>query len=70
MKTLPLPNKFIKSLVTLPETGMGYQLVKVFLRNGKILRQHKVLNSSILILEGGEVISENEIEKIEPEGLS
>ncbi len=67
MKTVQLPNKFIKSLITFPETGMGYQLVKVFLRNGKILREHKVLNSSLLVLEAGEIISENEIEKIEPE---
>jgi len=69
MKTVQLPNKFTKSLIAFPETGMGYQLVKVFLSNGKILREHKVLNSSLLILEAGEIISESEIENIELEDI-
>ena len=34
-----------------PETGMGYQIVKVILKNGKILHQQKVLNSEFLILD-------------------
>jgi hypothetical protein len=54
-------------LTDLPETGMGYQLVKVFLKNGKVLRKHKVINSSILVLDPQEKISEKEIEKIELE---
>jgi hypothetical protein len=51
--------------VKLPETGMGYQLVKIFLSDGKILRKRKVLNSSILELEPNENIASSEIEKIE-----
>ena len=62
-----IPEKFIDQLVKLPESGMGYQLVKVFLSNGKILRKHKLLNSSILILESNEDISPLQIEKIELE---
>jgi hypothetical protein len=31
-----IPEKFVDQLVKLPESGMGYQLVKVFLSNGKI----------------------------------
>jgi hypothetical protein len=62
-----IPEKFVDQLVKLPESGMGYQLVKVFLSNGKILRKHKVLNSSILILESNEDISSSQIEKIELE---
>ena len=63
-----IPEKFVHQLVKLPESGMGYQLVKVFLSNGKILRKRKVLNSSILVLEHDENITSSEIEKIEIEG--
>jgi hypothetical protein len=60
-----IPEKFVHQLVKLPESGMGYQLVKIFLSDGKILRKRKVLNSSILILEPDENINSSEIEKIE-----
>jgi hypothetical protein len=60
-----IPEKFVHQLVKLPESGMGYQLVKVFLSDGKILRKRKVLNSSILILEPDENINSSEIEKME-----
>lgn len=62
-----IPEKFVHQLVQLPETGMGYQLVKIFLSNGKILRKRKVLNSSILMLEPSEDISTSQIDKIELE---
>jgi hypothetical protein len=62
-----IPEKFVHQLVQLPETGMGYQLVKIFLSNGKILRKRKVLNSSILMLEPNEDISTSQIDKIELE---
>jgi len=67
MNILQLPNKWSSMLIKMPETGMGYQLVKVFLNNGKILRAHKVLNASFLVLEPEEKIAESEIEKIELE---
>jgi len=60
-----IPEKFVHQLVKLPESGMGYQLVKIFLSDGKILRKRKVLNSSILILKPDENINSSEIEKIE-----
>ena len=66
-QSLKLPTNFINFLVNLPETGMGYQLVKVFLKSGKILRQHKVLNSEFLMLEDNEIITVKEIDKIELE---
>ncbi|MEO6219441.1 MAG: hypothetical protein ABIO81_03365 [Ginsengibacter sp.] len=62
-----LSEKFVNYLITLPEKGMGYQLVKVFLKDGKVLRKHKVLNSSILLLEGKEKINLSQITKLEPE---
>ncbi|HXS58820.1 MAG TPA: hypothetical protein VN726_22005 [Hanamia sp.] len=62
-----IPEKFVHQLVKLPESGMGYQLVKIFLSDGKILRKRKVLNSSILVLEPDENITSSEIENIELE---
>ena len=50
-----------------PENGMGYQLVKVFLKIGKILNHHKVINSSLLMLEENENITEKDFAKIELE---
>jgi hypothetical protein len=65
--TLKLPDKFISILTNLPETGMGYQLVKIILKDGKTLHQRKVLNSEFLMLEEQENIMANEIDHIEPE---
>jgi hypothetical protein len=62
-----LPEKFTLQLMSLPESGMGYQLVKVFLKSGKVLRKHKVFNASLLQLEPNEQVSQNEIDKIEIE---
>ncbi len=66
-QSLKLPNRFIEMLVNLPESGMGYQIVKVFLKSGEVLRQQKVLNSEILMLENNANISIKDIENIELE---
>ena len=66
-RTLKLSDSFINILVNLPENGMGYQIVKVILKNGEILNHHKVINSSLLMLEENENITEKDIEKIELE---
>ena len=66
-RTLKLSDSFINILVNLPETGMGYQIVKVILRSGKTLHQHKVLNSEFLMLEENENIAVKDIDKIELE---
>lgn len=66
-RTLKLSESFVNRLADLPESGMGYQLVKVILRGGKILRNHKVLNSSLLVLEEDENIKAKDIEQIELE---
>jgi len=65
--SIKLPDSFIKSLIDLPENGMGYQIVKVILTNGKVLHRHKVLNSELLMLEENEDIYTKDIEKIELE---
>jgi len=41
--------------------------VKVLLKSGKVLHQHKVLNSELLMLEENENITVKEIDKIELE---
>jgi len=51
----------------LPETGMGYQLVRVILKNGKVLRNHKVLNGSVLLLEQNEHLTKDDIAMVEAE---
>ena len=66
-RTLKLPDSFINILVELPESGMGYQIVKVLLRSGKILHRHKVINSEILMLEDNEPIKASDIVNIELE---
>ncbi|CAN5291051.1 hypothetical protein BH09BAC2_BH09BAC2_03590 [soil metagenome] len=69
-QTLKLPQSFVSLLAKLPETGMGYQTVKVILKSGKVLHEHKVLNAEILMLEGNEHISVSDIDKIELEHKS
>jgi hypothetical protein len=66
-RTLRLPGNLINILVNLPETGMGYQIVKIILKSGEVLRQHKVLNSELLMLEENENITTKDIDKIELE---
>ena len=64
---IDLPDKFVNFLITLPENGMGYQLVKVFLKKGNVLHNLKVINSSMLIVEQNIKLKKGDIEKIELE---
>ena len=64
-KKIQLSDKQIKLLEKLPEKGMGYQIVDVFLNNGKILKNRIVINSSFLTLEDNEEISPDDIMKID-----
>lgn len=66
-QTLKLPQSFTNSLLNLPETGMGYQVVKVVLKSGRVLNQQKVINAELLMIEGDEDINEKDIEAIELE---
>ncbi len=67
MTTIQLPNRWTSLLANLPETGMGYQLVKVILKNGKVLNNYKVLNSSLLLLEKDENLTKEDIAVVEIE---
>lgn len=51
-------------LTSLPETGMGYQVVNVVLKNGEILHKRLVFNSMFLQLNDGENINPNDIVNI------
>lgn len=66
-RTLKLSDSFINILINLPENDMGYQIVKVILKSGEVLHQHKVLNSELLMLEENENITVKDIDKIELE---
>ena len=66
-RTLKLTDSFTNMLMNLPENGMGYQIVKVILKSGKILHQHKVINSEILMLDDNDNVSLTDIQKIELE---
>ena len=66
-RTLKLSDSFINILINLPENGMGYQIVKIVLKSGKVLRRHKVLNSELLMLDEKENITLKDIDKIELE---
>lgn len=59
-----LPKKFSDLLETLPEQGMGYQIVDIFFKNGSSLSKRIVFNSSILELEKGEEINVRDIDTI------
>jgi hypothetical protein len=50
-KTIKLPKSFVNKLANLPESGMGYQVVKVILRSGRVLKNQKVLNSELLMID-------------------
>lgn len=60
-----LPTDLIDKLVNLPEQGMGYQIVDVTLKNGQILTDRRVVNSTFLILLDNEHLTPSDIENIE-----
>jgi hypothetical protein len=69
-RRLKLSENFIRTLLSLPESGLGYQIVRVFLKSGKVLYHRKVLHSELLMLEKNEDITLNDITGIELEPRS
>lgn len=59
-----LPDNFIKQLIETPENGMGFHIVDLHLKNGEVLKNQIVLNSSILTLENTFKLDISEIELI------
>lgn len=64
-KRLTLNREHVVYLTHQPEQGMGYHIVEASLKNGKVLKNRIVLNSSYLILNEEEQIQPNEIATIE-----
>ena len=60
-----LNEKQIQILENLPEQGMGYQIVDLTLKNGQILKERIVLNSTYLKIDRSEKINVDDIVKIE-----
>jgi hypothetical protein len=64
-KEISLSQKWIDVLVDKPESGMGYQLVDVRLKNGTLLKNCVVKNSEFLMIpEGHEGFSTDDIEDL------
>ena len=55
----------IDFLSGIPESGMGYQIVNLILKNKKVLKKRIVLNSSFLKKNENEEINVEDIIKIE-----
>jgi hypothetical protein len=66
-KQIQIPDSWSDQLLQFPETGMGYQLVKVFLKNGMILPLHKLVNANMLLLDEKDSFELTDIEKLIPE---
>ena len=60
-----LTEQQINLLSKLPEQGMGYQIVDIKMKNGKILQEKVVFNSTYLQLDINEKIDTNNIDSIE-----
>jgi hypothetical protein len=55
----------IEFLSKIPEQGMGYQLVNLTLKNGKVLKKRVVINCTYLQLDDQEELKVGDIDKIE-----
>ena len=60
-----LSKKWIDKLAALPESGMGYQVVDIHLKNGMIIKKIVVVDCEILVDQGNLSFSENDIQDIE-----
>jgi hypothetical protein len=61
-----LSAKWAKDLVSQPETGMGYQIVTVFLRDGRQFDKVSIVGGSIASVDGYSDVpfAEPDIDKI------
>lgn len=65
---LKLEHRWTERLATLPESGMGYQRVRVRLKDGRVLHNATVLNAQILqVPEGVRPFASGDIDAIELE---
>ena len=64
-RKIELKEADVKYLSELPESGMGYQIVDITLKDGQRLKNRIVVNSQFLLLEDDDNIDPLLIEKIE-----
>ena len=64
-KRIKLKREHTQYLSKLPESGMGYQVVDITLKDGRKLKDKIVLNSQFILLEDNENIDPFQIDKIE-----
>lgn len=64
-KNIELKEEDVQYLSELPESGMGYQIVDITLKDGQQLKNRIVVNSQFLLLKDDENIDPLLIEKIE-----
>lgn len=62
---IKLTDQQIEILSRLPEQGMGYQIVDIKMKNGKILKEKVVINSTYLQLDITEQIDTKDIDTIQ-----
>lgn len=61
---IELTNELKDLLIDIPETGMGFHIVSIILKNGRVLSDRKIINSSYLLLKPHESIDVEEIESV------
>ncbi|MDO8443134.1 MAG: hypothetical protein Q7S81_02680 [bacterium] len=61
---LELSEKWVSKLLRMPESGMGYQVVDITLKDGSVLKNRTVVLPYLYLLSPGE-IKEEDIVKIE-----
>lgn len=64
-KKIELKKEHINYLLEFPESGMGYQIIDLTLKDGQQLKNRIVLNSQFLLLEDNENIDPDSIDKVE-----
>lgn len=63
-KEIELTDELKSSIDGLPETGMGYHIVDIILKNGRILRDRKIINGTYLLVNQDESFVLDDIEDI------
>lgn len=59
MKSVKLSVSIRNKLISLPETGMGYQIVNVLMKDGNTIKGLKVLNCENLIIKNHKIDSDS-----------
>ena len=60
-----LSKKWTDKLAALPESGMGYQVVDVHLKDGRVVREVIVINCEVMVEQGNQSFSEGDIQDVE-----